>query len=72
MASASPDTHARSLPTAWITQDSLENIAEALDALENYKKKDAAKGARSPILVRGISNTLNATFFSRCAIQGRR
>lgn len=43
MASSSPDTHTRALPTAWTAQDSLDNIAEALDALEAYKKKDASK-----------------------------
>lgn len=44
MASSSPDTHTRALPTAWTAQESSDNIAEALDALENYKKKDASKG----------------------------
>lgn len=43
MASSSPDIHTRALPTAWTTQDSLDSIAEALDALETYKKKDASK-----------------------------
>jgi len=43
MASSSPDTHTRALPTAWTAQESLDNIAEALDALETYKKKDASK-----------------------------
>jgi len=43
MASSSPDTHTRALPTAWTAQDGLDNIAEALDALETYKKKDASK-----------------------------
>ena len=44
MASSSPDTHNRALPTSWTVQDSLDNIAEALDALETYKKKDTSKG----------------------------
>ncbi|KAF9648333.1 APG12-domain-containing protein [Thelephora ganbajun] len=43
MASSSPDTHTRALPTAWTAQDSLDNIAEALDAFETYKKKDVSK-----------------------------
>jgi len=43
MASSSPDTHTRSLPSAWTAQESLDNIAEALDALESYKKKDTSK-----------------------------
>jgi len=43
MASSSPDTHTRALPTAWTAQENLDNIAEALDALETYKKKDASK-----------------------------
>jgi len=43
MASSSPDTHTRSLPSAWTAQESLDNIAEALDALENYKQKDTSK-----------------------------
>jgi len=43
MASSSPDTHTRALPTAWTAQDNLDDIAEALDALETYKKKDASK-----------------------------
>lgn len=43
MASSSPDTHTRSLPTAWTAQENLDNIAEALEALETYKKKDASK-----------------------------
>ena len=44
MASSSPDTHTRALPTAWTAQDGLDNIAEALDAIESYKKKDVSKG----------------------------
>jgi len=43
MASSSPDTHTRALPTAWTAQDSLDNIAETLDAIEAYKKKDVSK-----------------------------
>jgi len=43
MASSSPDTHTRALPTAWTAQENLDNIAEALDSLETYKKKDASK-----------------------------
>jgi len=43
MASSSPDTHTRALPTAWTSHDGLDSIAEALDALETYKKKDASK-----------------------------
>ncbi|KAF9788486.1 APG12-domain-containing protein [Thelephora terrestris] len=43
MASSSPDTHTRALPTAWTAQENLENIAEALNALETYNKKDASK-----------------------------
>jgi len=43
MASSSPDTHTRALPTAWTAQDGLDNIAEALDAIEAYKKKDVSK-----------------------------
>lgn len=43
MASSSPDTHTRALPTAWTAQENLDNIAEALEALETYKKKDASK-----------------------------
>jgi len=44
MASSSPDTHSRSLPSVWTAQEYLDNVAEALDALEAYKKKDASKG----------------------------
>jgi len=40
---SSPDTHTRSLPSAWTAQENLDNIAEALDALESYKKKDTSK-----------------------------
>jgi len=40
MASSSPDTHTRVLPTAWTAQENLDNITEALEA---YKKKDASK-----------------------------
>jgi ubiquitin-like protein ATG12 len=47
MASSSPDTHTRALPTAWTAQESLDNIAEALNALETYKKKDVSKGILS-------------------------
>jgi len=43
MASSSPDTHTRALPTAWTAQENLDNITEALGALEIYKKKDASK-----------------------------
>ena len=52
MASSSPDTHARALPTAWTAQDNLDNIADALDALEAYRKKDASKGTPPHISVR--------------------
>lgn len=52
MTSSSPDTHTRALPTAWTAQESLDNIAEALDALETYKKKDASKGTLLHISVR--------------------
>jgi ubiquitin-like protein ATG12 len=48
MASSSPDIHSRALPTAWTAQENLDNIAEAIDALEAYKKKDASKGKHSP------------------------
>ena len=47
MASSSPDTHTRALPSAWTAQDSLDSIAEALDALETYKQKDVSKGTPS-------------------------
>lgn len=40
---ASPEHHPRSLPAAWTSQDHLENIAETLEALESYRKKDASK-----------------------------
>jgi len=43
MAASSPDIHPRALPTAWTAQDNLNNIAEAVDALEAYKKKDVSK-----------------------------
>jgi len=43
MASSSPDTHTRALPTAWTAQENLENIAEAAAALDTYKKKDVSK-----------------------------
>lgn len=49
---SSPDTHTRSLPSAWTAQDNLDNIAEALDALESYKKKDTSKGMLPHIWVR--------------------
>ena len=52
MASSSPDTHNRSLPSAWTAQESLDNIAEALDALENYKQKDTSKGTLPHISAR--------------------
>jgi len=52
MASSSPDIYNRALPTAWTAQDSLDDIAEALDALEAYKKKDASKGTRLHTSVR--------------------
>ena len=52
MDSSSPDTHTRTLPTAWTAQDNLDNIAEALDALEAYRKKDASKGTFLHISVR--------------------
>jgi len=47
MASSSPDTHTRALPTAWTAHDGLDSIAEALDAIEAYKKKDVSKGTPS-------------------------
>ena len=71
MASSSPDTHTRALPPAWTAQDGLDDIAEALDALETYKKKDASKGT-SPHLGFEISDTLNAASISCRAIQGCR
>lgn len=73
MASSSPDTHTRALPTAWTVQENLDNIAEALEALETYKKKDASKGTPPPLPRSGdaLSNTLNATSASRRAIQSR-
>lgn len=52
MASSSPDTHTRALPSAWTAQENLDNIAEALDALESYKKKDTSKGTLPRIWVR--------------------
>ena len=58
MASASPDTHSRSLPSVWTAQDSLGDIAEALDALETYKKKDVSKGTYPTHLRAEISDTL--------------
>lgn len=71
MASASPDTHSRSLPSVWTAQDSLGDIAEALDALETYKKKDVSKGTYPTHLRTEISDTLNATSVSRRTIQSR-
>ena len=47
MASSSPDTHTRALPTAWTAQENLESIAEAAAALDSYKKKDISKGTLS-------------------------
>ena len=47
MASSSPDTHTRALPTAWTAQDGLDNVAEVLEAVEAYKKKDVSKGTPS-------------------------
>ncbi|KAI0075595.1 putative ubiquitin-like modifier [Panus rudis PR-1116 ss-1] len=43
MAPGSPDNHSRPLPTAWTAMDSGNNITEALEALETYKKKDPSK-----------------------------
>ena len=68
MASSSPDTHTRALPTAWTAQDSLDSIAEALDAIETYKKKDVSKGK----VGLEAPSILNSTSGSRRTIQGRR
>ena len=39
----SPETHNRSMPS-WAVPEGGENITEALQALDTYKKKDPSKG----------------------------
>ncbi len=41
----SPETNARSLPSAWTSLDGGNIMQEAQEALDSYKKKDASKGA---------------------------
>lgn len=43
LAPSSPDVHGRPLPS-WAIQEPSENITEALQALDTYKKKDPYKG----------------------------
>jgi ubiquitin-like protein ATG12 len=41
----SPEIHGRSMPP-WAAQEGGENITEALQALDTYKKKDPSKSNR--------------------------
>ncbi|KAH9950719.1 APG12-domain-containing protein [Amylocystis lapponica] len=43
LTAGSPEAHNRTLPPAWTSLDGPGTMQEATDALESYKKKDAAK-----------------------------